>query len=191
MKNTLQKILNSITPSDATGPIFAVLLLRIWLGVRSLQAGIEKYYERKLISSPIYVDGLPDPNGLEEIKSIKVYGLDKYNGVPEPLYAKFLDEPIIHWWSLKLYDAVLGPTLIILGVFVLLGVLTRLSLFALGLVYVSLTYGLILLNESSGVAWLAAHVILIALMLLHVQHNRLELGRFAMRCVGLKETATR
>ena len=48
------------------------------------------------------------------------------------------------------------------------------SLFALGLLYISLTWGLILLGEpgNSGVAWLGTHMlIIIAALALH-SHNR-------------------
>ena len=67
---------------------------------------------------------------------------------------------------------ILGPALILLGLTLLLGIATRFSLFAMGLLYTSLTFGLILLKQDAGVAWLAAHVILIVMALALAQYNR-------------------
>lgn len=66
----------------------------------------------------------------------------------------------------------LGPALLILGLTVLLGVATRFSLFAMGLLYTSLTFGLILLKQDAGIAWLATHIVLIAMALALSQYNR-------------------
>ncbi|MEM1223607.1 MAG: hypothetical protein AAGH40_12695 [Verrucomicrobiota bacterium] len=185
MKNVISKGNHTSKTNEFLGPIFAVLLLRIWIGMRSLQAGIEKFAGKEELLSPVFVDGKPDENGLEVIKATKVYSFDNYSGVPGPLYDKFLEEPLIHWSMLRLYDLTLGPALLILGLCVLLGFATRISLLVLGLLYTSLTFGLILLNESSGVAWLAAHIILIVLMLFNVEHNRLEIGQMIGKRFGL------
>ena len=37
--------------------IFASLLLRLWLGVRALQTGIEKYAGKNMSEQPIEIDG--------------------------------------------------------------------------------------------------------------------------------------
>ncbi|MDQ8201320.1 hypothetical protein QEH56_24385, partial [Pelagicoccus enzymogenes] len=71
-----------------------------------------------------------------------------------------------------LYSGVLGWILLALGVLLLAGALPRLALLASGLVYVSLSVGLVLLNESGGVAWLGTHVLLVALALALVKYNR-------------------
>ena len=52
------------------------------------------------------------------------------------------------------------------------GIATRISLFVMGLVYVSLTFGLILIGQDGGIAWLAAHTIMIAYALTLVRYNR-------------------
>lgn len=161
---------------DPFGAFLAVLTLRLWIGVRALQAGIEKFAGREASESAVMVDGQANAYGLTETTSAKVYGLDYYNGVPPALYEQFKAEPLLPNFMLPVYDVALGPLLVLLGLAVLLGVATRLSLFVMGLVYTSLTFGLILLNQSSGVAWLAAHIGLIALMLLFAGHNRFELG---------------
>jgi thiosulfate dehydrogenase [quinone] large subunit len=45
----------------------------------------------------------------------------------------------------------------------------------MGLLYISLTWGLILINQDAGVAWLGVHMIMIVLMLSWAKHNRFEL----------------
>ena len=63
----------------------------------------------------------------------------------------------------------------ILGLTVLLGIATRISLFAMGLMYTSLTFGLILLKQDAGVAWLGTHIIMIVIALVLAKHNRLAI----------------
>jgi thiosulfate dehydrogenase [quinone] large subunit len=59
----------------------------------------------------------------------------------------------------------------------LLGIKTRLTLLAHGLLYVALSFGLMVVQEGEGVAWLGMHVILAIGGLLLVQYNRFALAR--------------
>ena len=163
-----------------------MFMLRIWLGVRCLQAGIEKYAGVKLTSTPTIVDGVPDPNGTEIIVSQKYYALCNYSGVPESLSEKFKNEPLISEFFLGIFNQSLGPLLLVIGLCVLIGLVTRLSLLAMGLVYTSLTFGLILLNQASGIAWLGTHIILIALALVLASYNRFEFGNLLASRTSLK-----
>jgi len=172
--------------TDPFAATCAIIMLRIWLGLRCLQAGIEKYAGTIYISKPTIVDGVPDPNGTETVIELKKYALDNYSGVPSALSDKFKTEPFISEFFLGLYDQWIGPMLIVVGLCVLIGLATRLSLLAMGLIYTSLTYGLILLNQASGIAWLGTHIILIALALLLASYNRLELGNLLAHRAGLK-----
>jgi thiosulfate dehydrogenase [quinone] large subunit len=158
--------------SPDTGLTLGMLLARIWLAVRSLQTGIEKFAGIKTSEAAVTINGAPNTYGLTESTGEKAYSLSHYHGVPKALYDKFAGEPFIPGWFLNLYDIVLGPALVILGLTLLLGVATRISLFAMGLVYTSLTFGLILLKQDAGVAWLAAHVVLIVMALALAKHNR-------------------
>ena len=158
--------------STDLGMILGMLLVRIWLALRSLQTGIEKFAGMKGSETAVMIDGTPNTYGLTESTSEKAYALTHYHGVPKALYDKFAGEPLIPGWFLNLYDIVLGPALIILGITLLLGIGTRVSLFAMGLLYTSLTFGLILLKQDAGVAWLAVHVVLIVLALALAKHNR-------------------
>ena len=154
---------------------FGALLLRLWLGVRALQTGIEKFAGSKAADQVVNVDGAPNEYGLTAAGSVKNYALDNYHGVPEALMAKFQAEPLMLKFALPLYDKILGPVLLILGITLLLGIANRVSLFLLGLLYISLTWGLILIKQDEGVSWLGVHMILIVMALALAEHNRLTI----------------
>ncbi|EDY83921.1 hypothetical protein VDG1235_3548 [Verrucomicrobiia bacterium DG1235] len=162
---------------DSCGASIAFLLLRVWLGVRSLLTGLEKFAGIETKQRPLLDEfGDPDISGAMVNVKEKVYGFSHYHGLPKPLYDKFAAEPLMPVWMLDLYSGVLGYILLLLGVLLLLGALPRITLLASGLVYVSLSVGLILLNESGGIAWLATHMILIALAAVLVKYNRFAIG---------------
>ena len=159
--------------ADALAGTFAFLCLRVWLGLRALLTGIEKYAGTETMQEPLLDEfGEPDISGaMIEVKT-KVYGFDHYHGLPPALANKFAAEPLLPGWALGLYDTVLGPLLILIGVTLLVGIAPRITLFVHGLLYCSLSVGLILLNESGGVAWLGIHVLMVAAALRLVQHDR-------------------
>lgn len=152
--------------------VYGALLLRVWLAVRAIQTGIEKFAGNKAADQIVNVDGAPNEYGLTAAGSVKTYALQNYHGVPEALMTKFQDEPLMLKFALPLYDKILGPTLLILGLTILLGIASRTSLFLLGLLYVSLTWGLILIKQDEGVSWLGIHMILIVMALMLAGHNR-------------------
>ena len=154
----------------------ALLTLRLWLGVRSLLTGIEKFTGIDTVQKPLLDEfGEPDISGAMVNVKEKVYGFQYYHGLPKPLYDKFAEEPLLPKWALDLYGGVLGYGLIALGIALLLGVAPRTTLFLGGLLYVSLTLGLILIGEDGGIAWLATHVVLVVLALLLVRYSRFAL----------------
>ena len=167
--------MNSSEKTDTLALTYGALLARLWLGVRALQTGIEKYGGNKISEKVVDIDGAPNEYGLTSEGADKVYSMANYHGVPEALFTKFQGEPLMTEWSLKIYDKVLGPALIILGITILLGIASRTSMFVLGLLYISLTWGLILLGTpgQSGVAWLGTHMLIIIAALALSRHNRL------------------
>lgn len=161
------------------GSTLGILLLRIWLSLRAIGAGIEKYAGTNVSDKSVVIDGAVNTYGLTEATATKVYGFSHYHGVPAALLEKFSAEPLIPGPALKLYDAILGPSLIALGLMLLFGIATRCTLFAMGLLYASLTFGLILINENSGIAWLGIHIALVAMMLIFSKYNKFEItGRW-------------
>ncbi len=151
---------------------YGALLLRVWLAVRAIQAGIEKFAGTKTSDQIVNVDGAPNEYGLTDAGSVKEYALSHYHGVPEALMKKFQAEPLMLKFALPLYDKILGPALLLLGITILLGIASRTSLFLLGLLYISLTWGLILIKQDEGVSWLGGHMILIVMALALAEHNR-------------------
>lgn len=163
--------------SSDLGAILGFLTLRLWLAARAIVTGIEKFSGTASSDVAVTIDGAVNTYGLTASEGQKVYGLTHYHGVPEALYDKFLAEPFIPEFALRAYDIVLGPVLILLGIAVLLGIATRISLFAMGLLYISLTLGLVLLGQDAGIAWLGIHVLMIAAALFNTRHNRFEITR--------------
>lgn len=161
-----------------TGGNLAFLSLRLWLGARALLTGIEKYSAKITTQEPLLdATGAPDPSGaMVEIEK-KVYGFSHYHPVPESLQTKLGAEPLLPEFLTRPFYFLLGPALILLGIALLLGITTRLSLFATGLLYTMLTAGLILIGQDQGVAWLGIHITLVAMALLLADHNRFALTR--------------
>ena len=152
----------------------AFLVLRLWLAVRAIVTGIEKFGAYKTIQKPLIdpVTHMEDPSGAMVEVKIKMYSLTNYSGIPPSLKEKFSNEPFLPHPMLTAFDRFLGPALIVTGLMLLIGLGTRLSLFAQGLLYVILTVGLILIHQDDGVAWLGIHVALVAMALMLVRHNR-------------------
>lgn len=129
----------------------AFLLLRLFLALRTLMAGIEKF----------------ELGGQ--------YSFANYYQNMGKMAAGITGASFLPLWATKLFAHSLGYVLIALGVTLLLGLKTRLSLIAMGLLYIGLSFGLMAVQENQGVAWLGVHVIMISGALLLVRHNRFAL----------------
>ena len=162
---------NNCCGEDASS-FFAFLILRAWLGLRALVTGIEKF--SGTVTKEVSLGG--EDGGFAIMSEIKVkeYGFSHYQGVPEPLYEKLAEEPMMPGFALSLYNGLIGFVLIAVGVMILAGIYSRLALLVSGLTWVSLTMGLILLKQDAGIAWLGMHVALTVGALLLVKHNRFE-----------------
>ncbi|MCX6866159.1 MAG: hypothetical protein NTV46_08090 [Verrucomicrobia bacterium] len=166
--------------SRTLGLIYGALLLRVWLAVRAIQTGLEKYAGTMSSDQPVKIEGVANSHGLLSSETTKEYALSHYHGVPQGLVDKFKAEPLMKSYTvmdytidpLKIYDIILGPALLVLGVTILLGIASRTSLFLLGLLYISLTWGLILIKQDDGISWLGVHMILIVMALMLSSYNR-------------------
>lgn len=172
---------NPASPSHCTSncaATYAFWLLRLWLGLRAVLTGLDKFAGKVTEEKPLLDEfGQPDINGAMVAVEHKVYAFKHYQGLPAALASKFAAEPLLPPFLLKPYAASLGYVLIIAGLMLLLGIATRTTLLIHGLIYVSLSFGLILINESGGVAWLGIHMILVVAALMLVQHDRFCLTR--------------
>lgn len=129
----------------------AFALLRLFLGLRTLFAGIEKF----------------------ELKG--TYTFSNYYQNMGRMAEGITGASFMPLWATKLFAHSLGYVLVVLGVALLLGLKTRVTLFLSGLVYVALSFGLMAVQEQQGIAWLAIHVIMFVGALLLVRHNRFAL----------------
>ena len=153
---------------------FAFLVLRLWLAVRCLFVGIEKFGAYRSVATPL-IDpstGQPDASGVMVNANIKFYALANYAGIPAALKDKFAHEAMLPKFALVAFDYMLGPAFILIGIMLLVGLGTRLSLLAQALLYIALTVGLVLINQSDGVAYLGIHIGLVAGALMLAEHNR-------------------
>src|SRR5476649_1992686 len=156
----------------------AFLLLRGWLAVRAILAGVEKFGAYKTVQQP-FIDpttGQPDPNAVVETK-VKFYALANYNGIPSALQSKFASEALLPHFALTAFNFLLGPMLIISGLMLLVGLGTRISLFVQGLIYIALTAGLVLIGQNEGPPYLGIHLALVAFALMLAKYNKFALHK--------------
>lgn len=153
---------------------FAFWALRLWLGVRALFVGIQKYAAYKAVAMPLIdpATGQPDASGVMVNVSVKSYALANYAGIPAGMRDKFAHEPLFPKFALVAFDRMLGPAFILTGIMLSIGLGTRLSLIVQGLLFVALTVGLVLIDQNDGVAYLGIHIGLVAAAFLLARHNR-------------------
>jgi thiosulfate dehydrogenase [quinone] large subunit len=153
---------------------FAFLALRLWLGVRALFVGIQKYAAYKSVAVPLIdpATGQPDASGVMVNVNVKSYAFANYQGMPASMADKFAHEPLFPKFVLVAFDRMLGPAFILTGIMLLIGLGTRISLLAQGLLFIALTVGLVLIDQNDGVAYLGIHIGLVAGAFLLAQHNR-------------------
>ncbi len=180
----------------------AFWLLRFWLAARAIGTGLTKFIGKVNgeIANPEYeakikeamADGLSRSEAAELVTdvpekisgTIDVISISTYHGLPEkgPMTIEtFSASPLMPSFMVGPYSAVLGYALIALGLTVLLGICTRVSLFLMGLLYISLTWGFIILepnmgpSAAAGIAYLGVHMLIIAAALFLADYNKFEL----------------
>ena len=138
-------------PNQTRGHTFAFLVLRLFLGLRTLLAGIEKF------------------------ESQGTYSVENYHKNMIHMAEGITGASFLPLWMTRDFALSIGYVLVLLGALLLLGVKSRLTLFVTGLVYVGLAFGLMAVQEQQGTAWLGIYVGLIAGALVLVRHDRLAL----------------
>ena len=129
----------------------AFLLLRLFLGLRTLFAGIEKF----------------------ELKG--TYSFANYYENMGKMASGITGASFLPLWMTRNFAHSIGYVLILLGAALLLGVKSRTALILTGLTYVGLSFGLMAVQEAEGVAWLAIYLGLIVGALVLVRHDRFAL----------------
>ena len=180
----------------------AFWLLRFWLAARAIGTGLTKFIGKVEgeIPNPAYeakikeamAEGLSRAEAADLVTDVpeKIQGtmdvisIASYHGLPAkgPMTVEtFSASPLMPSFMVGPYAAVLGYALIALGLTVLLGVCTRISLFFMGLLYISLTWGFIIMEPSmgpsaaAGIAYLGVHILLIVAALFLADYNKFEL----------------
>lgn len=131
----------------------AFLLLRLFLGLRTLLAGVEKFESKGTYSVANYTENM----------GRMAQGITGASFLP--------------LWATRPFAMSLGYVLSILGIALLLGLKTRTTLFLTGLIYVGLSFGLMAVQEGEGVAWLGAQILMIVAALVLVRHDRFAIWR--------------
>lgn len=129
----------------------AFILLRLFLGLRTLLAGVEKY------------------------ESSGTYSFENYYKNMGRMAQGITSSSFMPLWMTKTFAMSLGYLLIAFGVALLLGIKTRVSLTLTGLLYVGLSFGLMAVQEGDGVAWLGMHILMFSVALVLSRHNRFAL----------------
>lgn len=129
----------------------AFFVLRLFLGLRTLLAGLEKFEANKSYSFSNYSENM----------GRIAKGISDYSMIPP--------------WASNVFANSLGYLLVIFGVTILLGIKNRIGLFLAGLVYTGLGFGLMAVQEGEGVAWIGVQVLMFVVALCLVRHERFAL----------------
>ncbi len=192
----------------------AFWLLRFWLAMRAIGTGLTKFMGKQemAVDNPAFKeevakfvkDGLTQAEAIDAAKATGVaekvnqmvdfLSFSNYHGLPSkgPMTVEtFSASPLMPSFAVEPYAFVLGFALIGLGLTTLLGICTRISLFLMGLLYISLTYGFVILEPSmgpsaaAGIAYLGVHMVLIVGALMLADYNKFELlpcKKFCGKC---------
>jgi thiosulfate dehydrogenase [quinone] large subunit len=134
---------------------FANLLLRLWIGLRLIFAGLDKFRAGSGEDATFSVENY-------EKKMQAIANLTYQNG--------FLPENLCN-----LYAKPLGYLLLIGGIWAVIGLFSRLGLLFCGFVFLSLGVGLATLPDDAEVVYIGVHILVVAGALATNQHNKLSL----------------
>ena len=133
----------------------AYILLRLWLGLRLLGSGLEKF----------------------KVQGETKYSLDAYKSFVGNTGGLITENTLMPGFAVNAFMWPLGFVMIATGLMILVGFLNRLALFVGGLIFVSLSVGMILLPDDDQVLGLGLYVGLFAAALALVKHNRLAITK--------------
>ena len=153
------------TKCNDCGYYAASFLLRIWVGLRLFFAGLEKFKMGAGVDAS--------------------YSISNYSKKMGMIAETTAEHSFLPGWACKAYALPLGPLLIFVGLACLIGVCTRLSLLAAGLLFVSLAFGLMVLPDDAGALNLGIHVAITAFALCLSRYDWLSLDWLKNRKKGV------
>ena len=141
---------------------WAMLLLRLWIGLRMLLAGWVKF---RAFS----------PQGQMTTTLTNYYGTP---GDPTTGWVHAASQPFIEYGGLpetmgRLYTASLGWLMLLGGAMILAGFTRRFALVFGAFVMLSLSFGLMTLDDSQEIGYIASQFLLFVLAIALAKHNRL------------------
>jgi hypothetical protein len=143
----------------------------MWIGMRLLFAGLTKWKSKN--------DDPEDPN-YEKWEFVPEKGKE----VMENITGIMKDNTPIPESMLGAYATYLPWALVITGIWVIIGLFTRISLIVAGGVILSLSFGLMLLPDDVDVVRRGVELIVIALALMTVKHNILAVDNIVDMAIG-------
>lgn len=147
------------------GEAWACFLLRMWIGMRLLFAGLTKWKGSDEEGNVIF-----KPEFGEKIQE----GIVTQMSVATPLSTEMV----------KAYATYLPWALVIVGCWVIVGLFSRLSLLAAGGLILSLSFGLMLMPEDIEATFRGIEIMVIALALVTVKHNILAVDNLIHLAMG-------
>ena len=135
---------SSHNATHCIGLAFGALLLRLWVGMRLLFAGLEKWKTK-------VTESVPNPEGAEgEMIEKTFWKYDVFGENAKEVYTENMgyitlnmnNDSVLLSWMIERYAGMLGWMLLIVGAWVLIGLCSRAALVAAGFVFISLTFGL-------------------------------------------------
>lgn len=138
---------------------YAHLLLRLWVGLRLLMAGLDKMRQKG-------GDG---------------FGFSYIEKSMAPIVDTITSNALLPAWAIKPYAIFLPWALLITGVWCVLGLFSRVGLLLGGLTFVSLSVGLMALPDDDQAVFRGIEVGLTALALITASHNTFSLDGLLFR----------
>lgn len=141
---------------------YAHLILRLWVGLRLLMAGLDKLRQKG-----------GDGFGFEWIEKSMA-----------PIVDTMTSSALLPTAMVKPYAMFLPWALLVTGVWCLLGIFSRLGLVLGGLTFVSLSFGLMALPDDDQAVYRGIEVAITAFALITVSHNKFSLDGllFGKKC---------
>lgn len=166
---------NTFTKPAITDATWGFLVLRLWIGLRMFFAGAQKFYAKPDGATEFSFNWSHYKLTAEKISaSISDYAFF-------PLNPKTFLEKVFHMQNVSPalnfepgigFAYALPWLLLVFGVFLIFGILPRVSLVVAGVVFTMLSIGLMALGDNDGIAYLGIHVGLVSMAILLVRHAR-------------------
>ena len=156
---------------------FANLLLRLWIALRMIGAGLDKFRA----GSCFGFKGT-DADGTEiDIARGVSFSLENYSKKIAQISKLTFDKGFLPKPLCDMYGKPLGYILLVVGAWVVLGLFTEVSLLVAGLVFLSLGVGLATLPDDTEVVLIGIHVLIVAAALVTAKHNKISLDGLLFR----------